>query len=67
MQNRYCLDEVQVTSKLPGRNHAYDNAIASVHGSLERLGLDYIHLHLIPIGPTRASTSTSRPGGHSST
>jgi 2,5-diketo-D-gluconate reductase A len=40
-------DEVQVTSKLPGRHHAYDDAIASVHGSLERLGLDHLDLHLI--------------------
>jgi 2,5-diketo-D-gluconate reductase A len=40
-------DQVQVTSKLPGRHHAYDQAIASVHGSLERLGLDYLDLHLI--------------------
>jgi 2,5-diketo-D-gluconate reductase A len=40
-------DQVQVASKLPGRDHAYDDAIASVHGSLERLGLDYLDLHLI--------------------
>ena len=40
-------DEVQVASKLPGRHHAYDDAVASVHGSLERLGLDYVDLHLI--------------------
>jgi 2,5-diketo-D-gluconate reductase A len=40
-------DEVQVTSKLPGRHRAYDDAIASVHGSLERLGLDHLDLHLI--------------------
>ena len=40
-------DEVQVTSKLPGRHHAYDEAIASVRGSLDRLGLDYLDLHLI--------------------
>jgi diketogulonate reductase-like aldo/keto reductase len=40
-------EEVQVTSKLPGRDHAYDDAIASVHGSLERLGLEYLDLHLI--------------------
>jgi 2,5-diketo-D-gluconate reductase A len=40
-------DEVQVTSKLPGRHHAYDEARASVHGSLERLGLEYLDLHLI--------------------
>ena len=40
-------DEVQVASKLPGRHHAYDDAVASVHGSLERLGLDYLDLHLV--------------------
>lgn len=40
-------DEVLVASKIPGRHHAYDDAIASVHGSLERLGLDRIDLHLI--------------------
>ena len=40
-------DEVQVASKLPGRHHAYDDAVASVHGSLERLGLEYLDLHLI--------------------
>jgi 2,5-diketo-D-gluconate reductase A len=39
--------EVQVASKLPGRHHAYDDAIASVRGSLDRLGLDYLDLHLI--------------------
>ena len=40
-------DEVHVASKLPGRHHAYDDAIASVRGSLERLGLEYVDLHLI--------------------
>ena len=39
--------ELRVASKLPGRHHAYDDAVASVHGSLERLGLDYLDLHLI--------------------
>ena len=39
--------EVQVTSKLPGRHHGYDDAVASVRGSLDRLGLDYLDLHLI--------------------
>lgn len=38
---------LQVTSKLPGRDHGYDDAVASVHGSLERLGLEYLDLHLI--------------------
>ena len=40
-------DEVVVASKIPGRHHAYDDAIASVRGSLDRLGLDHIDLHLI--------------------
>lgn len=40
-------DQLQITSKLPGRHHGYDDAIASVKGSLEHLGLDYIDLHLI--------------------
>ncbi len=40
-------DEVLVASKIPGRHHAYDEAIASVRTSLERLGLDRTDLHLI--------------------
>ncbi|WP_210651871.1 aldo/keto reductase [Nocardioides sp. SYSU D00065] len=40
-------DEVLVASKIPGRHHAYDDAIASVRGSLERLGLERTDLHLI--------------------
>lgn len=40
-------DEVVVTSKLPGRDHGYDEALASVRGSLDRLGLDCLDLHLI--------------------
>jgi 2,5-diketo-D-gluconate reductase A len=40
-------DEVRIASKLPGRHHAYDDAVASVRSSLERLGLDYVDLHLI--------------------
>ena len=39
--------EIVVASKLPGRHHAYDDAVASVRGSLERLGLERIDLHLI--------------------
>ena len=39
--------ELRVTSKLPGRHHAYDAAIRSTHESLERLGLDRLDLHLI--------------------
>jgi diketogulonate reductase-like aldo/keto reductase len=40
-------EEILVTTKIPGRHHAYDDAVASVHGSLERMGLDHVDLHLI--------------------
>jgi 2,5-diketo-D-gluconate reductase A len=40
-------DQIQVTSKIPGRHHGYDDAVRSTHESLERLGLDYLDLHLI--------------------
>ena len=33
-------DELFVTSKLPGADHGFDEALRSVEGSLERLGLD---------------------------
>jgi diketogulonate reductase-like aldo/keto reductase len=40
-------EELFITSKLPGRHHAYDLAVKSVEESLARLGLDYLDLHLI--------------------
>ena len=40
-------EEILVTSKIPGRHHAYDDAVRSTKESLERLGLDYLDLHLI--------------------
>lgn len=40
-------EEVLVTSKIPGRHHAYADAVASTHESLRRLGLDHLDLHLI--------------------
>jgi diketogulonate reductase-like aldo/keto reductase len=40
-------EEVRVTSKIPGRHHGYDDAIASVRDSLKRLRLEQIDLHLI--------------------
>lgn len=40
-------EELFVTSKLPGRHHGYTDALASTRESLERLGLDYLDLHLI--------------------
>jgi diketogulonate reductase-like aldo/keto reductase len=43
----HARDQVQVTSKIPGRHHAYDQAIASTKESLHRLGLDHLDLHLI--------------------
>lgn len=39
--------ELRVTSKIRGDQHAYGDAIASTEASLERLGLDYLDLHLI--------------------
>ena len=36
-----------VTSKIPGRHHGFDEAIASTEESLARLGLDHLDLHLI--------------------
>ncbi|MDQ3416876.1 MAG: aldo/keto reductase [Actinomycetota bacterium] len=40
-------NELVVTSKLPGRHHAYADAVASTKDSLHRLGLDHLDLHLI--------------------
>lgn len=40
-------EELRVASKIPGRHHGYDEAIASTHDSLRRLGVDYLDLHLI--------------------
>lgn len=40
-------DSVLIASKIPGRHHAYDDAISSVRASLERLGVERTDLHLI--------------------
>ncbi|GAA1997981.1 aldo/keto reductase [Microbacterium pumilum] len=40
-------DALLVTSKIPGRHHGYNEAIASIEGSLATLGLDRIDLQLI--------------------
>jgi diketogulonate reductase-like aldo/keto reductase len=40
-------DEVLLATKVPGRDHAYDRAVASVEGSLRRLGVDRVDLALI--------------------
>lgn len=39
--------DVKITSKIPGRHHAYEAAVASTHASLERLGVEYLDMHLI--------------------
>ncbi|QAY60365.1 aldo/keto reductase [Microbacterium protaetiae] len=40
-------EELLVATKLPGRDHGYDETIASARGSLDRLGLERIDLYLI--------------------
>lgn len=40
-------DEIVVTTKLPGRDHGFDETLASVEGSLRRMGIDRIDLYLI--------------------
>ncbi|MDR1833418.1 MAG: aldo/keto reductase [Propionibacteriaceae bacterium] len=40
-------EQIVVTSKLPGRFHAHDLAVAAVEESLSRTGLDYLDLMLI--------------------
>lgn len=40
-------DDVQVTSKLPGRYHRHDAAVRAVEESVLRMGLDHIDLYLI--------------------
>ncbi|MGN6415385.1 aldo/keto reductase [Flexivirga sp.] len=40
-------DEVRIQSKIPGRHHGYDDALASIRSSLEALRVDRIDVHLI--------------------
>lgn len=40
-------DDLLLTSKLPGRHHSHDEAVATVEESLYRAGLDYWDLYLI--------------------
>lgn len=46
-QSGLAREDVQITSKLPGRHHGYADAIRSVEDSLHRMQLDYLDLHLI--------------------
>lgn len=40
-------EQLLITTKVPGRDHGYDETVRSAHASLERLGLDRIDLYLI--------------------
>ncbi|MDO4680799.1 MAG: aldo/keto reductase [Aerococcus sp.] len=40
-------EELMITSKLPGANHKYDDAIDAIQESLYRIGLDYFDNYLI--------------------
>ena len=40
-------DQLIVTTKVPGRDHGFDETIRSAQGSLQRLGLETIDLYLI--------------------
>lgn len=46
-QSGLSRDEIFVTSKLPGRHHAYDKAMETIEESLYRMQLDYLDLYLI--------------------
>lgn len=46
-QSGISRDQITVTSKLPGRHHAYKEAIETIEESLARTGLDYLDLYLI--------------------
>ncbi len=40
-------DQLRICSKLPGRRHAYDQALVTIEESLLRTGLDYFDLYII--------------------
>jgi diketogulonate reductase-like aldo/keto reductase len=40
-------EEIVVTTKLPGADHGYDEALAGFEESRQRLGLEYVDLYLI--------------------
>jgi diketogulonate reductase-like aldo/keto reductase len=47
---RHCgvaREDLVVQSKVPGRDHAFDKAVASVEGMLERLGIEQLDVALI--------------------
>lgn len=46
-QSSVSRDQLIITSKLPGRHHAYKEALKTIEESLYRAGLDYYDLYLI--------------------
>lgn len=40
-------EQLRICSKLPGRHHAYDQALVTIEESLLRTGLDYFDLYII--------------------
>jgi len=40
-------DQVRIQTKIPGRHHSYDDALASIRASLEALQVERIDVHLI--------------------
>lgn len=40
-------EQLRICSKLPGRHHAYDEALVTIEESLLRTGLDYFDLYII--------------------
>ena len=46
-ENSVSRDELLISSKLPGRHHAYQEALVTIEESLYRAGLDYYDLYLI--------------------
>src|SRR5699024_2508149 len=46
-RNAISREELRITSKLPGRYHAYEKAVTTIQESLYRANLDYYDLYLI--------------------
>lgn len=46
-RSRIPLEDLRITSKLPGRHHAYDQALTCIEESLFRTQLSYIDLYLM--------------------
>ena len=60
-------DELRVASKIPGRHHAYDDAVAQRARARWSGSASTTSTCTSSTGPTRASAGTPRPGGRWST